>query len=140
MLWSPNKTYHIESFDLEKDFEVAILEVSDALFGQSRIYIDSKRKIGQKGKIKNIPDGYLIDLSSNKEPNLYVVENELAKHDPLKHIAVQILEFSLSFETSPHTVKNILKDSLVANNAALMKCQAYAEENGFDNVDVQSYK
>lgn len=33
-------------------------------------------------------------------------------------------------------MKNILKNSLVANNAALVKCQAYAEENGFDNVDV----
>jgi hypothetical protein len=35
------------------------------------------------------PDGYLID-PSGQVPRLYVVENELAAHDPLRHIAVQI--------------------------------------------------
>jgi len=42
-----------------------------------------------------------LDLSSIKEPKLFLVENELAKHDPLRHIAVQILEFSLSFMPIP---------------------------------------
>ena len=57
-----------------------------------------KKKIGAKGGQRNIPDGYLLDLSGVK-PRLYVIENELASHEPLRHIAVQILEFSLSFET-----------------------------------------
>jgi hypothetical protein len=51
-----------------------------------------KKKIGKKGGLRNIPDGYLIDLSDAK-PRLFVVENELAVHDPLRHIAVQILQF-----------------------------------------------
>ena len=135
MLWSPKTSYEAEPFDLEADLEAAILEVQDALFGPSRIYLDLKKKIGKKGKTTNIPDGYLIDLSSKKVPTLYVVENELAKHDPLKHIAVQILQFSLSFETTPHKVKSILKDGLQASPKGLKQCQEYAKANGFDNVD-----
>ena len=91
--------------------------------------------IGSRGKTRNIPDGYLIDLASKKKPTLYVVENELAKHDPLRHIAVQILQFSLSFESAPQMVKKIVKDALIENSNALQQCQMYAESNGFDNID-----
>ena len=112
MLWSLNKFYQNEPFEIEKDLEAAILEVRDVLFGKQRIYVETKKKIGLKGKIQNIPDAYLIDLYSKKEPKVYVVENELAKHDPLKHIASQVLEFSLSFETTPQKVKNVIKDAL----------------------------
>jgi len=136
MLWSKSVTYTEEPFELEADLEEAIQEVSATLFGESRIYLDIKRRIGAKGKTQNVPDGYLIDLSSAREPKLYMVENELAQHDPLKHVAVQILGFSLSFETSPHRVKNIVKEALVSDNQAVQKCEHYAEANGFENVDV----
>jgi hypothetical protein len=136
MLWGKENKFYEDPFDLESNFEEAILEVANDLFGKTRIYIDIKKKIGSKGKIKNIPDGYLIDLSSTKEPKLYVVENELSKHDHLKHIAVQILEFSLSFETSPYLVKNIIKEALVSNEAVVDKCQEYASSNGYENIDV----
>jgi hypothetical protein len=131
----PDNTFVDEPFELEKDLEGAIQEVSESLFGSLRIYLEVKKKIGKKGKTQNIPDAYLIDLASKKNPTLYVVENELAKHHPLKHIAVQILEFSLSFETSPQKVKTIVKEVLVKSDAALDKCQKYAEENGYENVD-----
>lgn len=110
--------------------------MSAVLLGENRIYLDTKKKIGIKGKTANIPDGYVIDLSSAKEPKLYVVENELAKHDPLKHVAVQILEFSLSFETSQHRVKNIIKEALTAASSDFGACKEYAAAHGFENVDV----
>ena len=135
MLWVPGNTYVNEPFELEKDLERVIQEVSESLFGSSRIYLEVKKKIGKKGKTQNVPDAYLIDLASKKNPTLYVVENELAKHHPLKHIAVQILEFSLSFETSPQKVKTIVKEVLGKSDVALDKCQKYAEENGYENVD-----
>jgi hypothetical protein len=135
MLWTPNKTYENEPFELEDDLESAILEVRETLFGEERIYLDIKKKIGLKGKVKNIPDGYLIDLSSTKEPKLYVVENELVKHEPLKHIAVQILEFSLSFETSPQKIKALIKEAIMKDEEALEKCVDYANENDFENID-----
>ena len=136
MLWSEAGKFDEEPFDVESELEEAILSVSPTLFGKSRIYIDAKRRIGAKGQVRNIPDGYLLDLSSAKEPKLYVIENELAKHEPLKHIAVQILEFSLSFETSQHRVKSTIKQALEAAPQALGECKAYATANGFDNVDV----
>jgi len=135
MLWTPSKTYENEPFELEDDLESAILEVRETLFGEERIYLDIKKKIGSKGKVKNIPDGYLIDLSSTKEPKLYVVENELVKHEPLKHIAVQILEFSLSFETSPQKIKTLIKEVIMKDEEALEKCVDYANENDFENID-----
>ncbi len=136
MLWSKAGAFHEEPFDIESELEEAILEVSEALFGNNRIYLETKRRIGKKGKTQNVPDGYLIDLSSAKEPKLYVVENELAKHDPLKHVAVQILEFSLSFETSQHRVKNIIKQALTAAPDSFRACTDYATTCGFENVDV----
>ncbi len=135
MLWTAKNKYQFYPFELESELESAILEVVDDLFGEHRIYLDVKRKIGGKGKTNNIPDGYLIDLSSIKEPKLYIVENELAKHDPLKHIAVQILEFSLSFETSPQKVKSIVKGALSDDKKAQQQCQKYAFDNGYENID-----
>jgi hypothetical protein len=136
MLWNEEGIFIEEPFDNERDLEGAIVKVARELFGDKRIYLDVKKKIGGKAKVKNIPDGYLIDLTSQKEPKLYVVENELAKHDPLKHISVQILEFSLSFETSPFTVKSIIKDALISDPLTLKKCESYASNTGLDNIDV----
>ncbi len=135
MLWTPNGEFHIEPYANESELENAVREVSPALFGTDRIYLDTKKKIGTVGKTVNIPDGYLIDLSSTKQPLLYVVENELAEHHHLKHIAVQILEFSLSFEATPQAVKSIVRSALNAEPQARQRCEQYAQANGFDNVD-----
>lgn len=135
MFWTADKHYLPAPFDKEADLEKAILKVEDALFGPKRIYLDPKKKIGAEGKTRNIPDGYVIDLSSARVPVLYVVENELAKHDPLRHIAVQILQFSLSFESAPHKVKAIVKEALAARKDKWRMCEQYAKLNGFENVD-----
>jgi hypothetical protein len=135
MIWTPDKQYVNDPFENEPQLESAILEVSATLFGPNRIYLDVKKLIGGKGKTKNVPDGYLVDLTSKKDPRLFVVENELSSHDPLNHIAIQILEFSLSFETSPFKLKAILKETLKANKTGLQICEAYAGANGFENVD-----
>jgi hypothetical protein len=70
MLWSKQKAYEVESFELESDLEEAILEVQTSLFGPSRIYLNAKKKIDSKKSKRNILDGYLIDLTSAKEPKL----------------------------------------------------------------------
>lgn len=92
MLWTTQHQFHPAPFEKEAELEVIINEVKTALFGENRIYVDVKKLIGEKGQ--NIPDGYLLDLSSPKRPVLYLVEVELAKHDPLRHIAQQLLNFS----------------------------------------------
>lgn len=135
MLWSKDSSYHLEPFEKEADLESAIREVSPVLFGPDRVYLEVKKLIGIKGKTQNIPDAYLIDLSSPKQPLLWVVENELASHDPLKHIAVQILEMSLSFETTPQKVKTIIKEALEKEADGWKRCEDYAKANGFQNID-----
>ena len=135
MLWTSDSRYWEEPFELEADLEGAIGEVSADLFGPDRLYLDVKKKIGAKGKTNNVPDAYLVDLSSAKKPRLWVVENELARHDPLKHIAVQILQMSLSFEATPQKVKSIVKGALNADPEARERCESYAKENNFENVD-----
>lgn len=135
MLWTTGGPYRKQPFDKEADLEEAIKEVSPELFGPDRIYLDVKKKIGTKAK-GNIPDGYLIDLSSAKQPVLRVVENELARHDPLRHVAVQIIEFSLAFENAPYRVKSVVKNALLADDEAMKKCENYVKANDLENVDV----
>jgi hypothetical protein len=84
--------------------------------------------------VRNIPDGYLIDVTGS-QPRLYVVENELAAHDPLRHIAVQILQFSLSFEAEGHGVKSILFGALQEQPSLQAKCEKYAKGRQFRNLD-----
>lgn len=134
LIWTKSGAFRRAPYDSEADLEKSILEVQADLFGLNRIYLDIKKKIGTKGKLRNIPDGYLIDLSGRK-PRLYVVENELAAHEPLRHIAVQILEFSLSFETDQRAVKSILFDALQNQAGVREKCEAYAASHDFRNLD-----
>jgi hypothetical protein len=126
--------YSRADFSSEADLEASIVEVQDLLFGTGRIYLDVKKKIGLKGVQQNIPDGYLLDLNGPK-PKLFVVENELAAHDPLRHIAVQILQFSLSFESEPIAVKKILMTALNSQPDLKKKCEGYASANEYRNLD-----
>src|SRR3954462_14108598 len=125
VIWNDNAQYRLVEYENEADLESAIIQVQSSLFGHDRYYLDIKKKIGTKGHIQNIPDGYLIDLNGHR-PRLYVVENELAAHDPLRHIAVQILQFSLSFESEPRAVKTILFNALQAQPQARARCEQYS--------------
>ncbi len=135
MLWTKSQRFHAWPFDKEHEVEDAIADVKADLLGDSRVYLEIKKLIGQPGKTQNIPDGYLLDLSSSIKPTLYLVEVELAKHDSLRHIAKQLLEFSLSFRSTPQKAKNILSQALHKDEAALTKCEQYAVANGFRNAD-----
>lgn len=135
MLWNKQEKYIEIPYEKEAELEDAVNEVKDALFGSTRIYLDDKKKIGQKGGTNNLPDGYLIDLTNKHDPKIFVVENDLASHQHLKHIAVQILEFSLSFETSKVKVKNIIKEMLQKRPDEWKKCEAFAKNNAYENID-----
>jgi hypothetical protein len=134
IIWTPGGSFKRVGYASEAELEEAILLVQAKLFGPSRLYLDVKKKIGSKGGVRNVPDGYLIDLSSS-QPRLYVVENELSAHDPLRHIAVQILQFSLSFESEPRAVKAILFGAIQKHPSALQSCGAYVKQHGYSNVD-----
>jgi hypothetical protein len=135
MIWTNALKYHPWAFDREADLEAAITQVKADMFGGQRIYLDVKKLIGERGKTKNIPDGYLLDFSSPRRPVLYLVEVELAKHDPLRHIAQQLLEFSLSFKSTPQKMKAILRETIQKSPETLAACEAYAQKNNFNNID-----
>lgn len=59
----------------------------------------------------------------------------MASHDPLRHIAVQILQFSLSFETEQHTIKKFLFNALNDQPKAKEMCEVYAAKHEFRNLD-----
>lgn len=134
MLWGQRGSYKLDRYQTEAELEQGIAEVKHVLFGPKRIYFDTKRRIGAQKQ--NIPDGYLLDLSSPKKPQLYVVEVELASHHPLKHIAVQILEFNLAFESDPQKVKKVLREAIEQEPLAREKCETYAKAFGLDNMDL----
>ena len=134
VFWTAGELYRRVDYENEGDLEEAIIQVQKDLFGTNRYYLDIKKKIGAKGSIQNIPDGYLLDLSGSK-PRLYVVENELQAHDPLRHIAVQILQFSLSFESEPLGVKKILLQAIQTRQDVKKAAETYAAKRGFRNLD-----
>lgn len=134
VIWTPDGSYSIAQYRSESDLESAILQVQSELFGRNRIYLDVKKKIGSKGGLRNIPDGYLIDLNGLK-PRLYVVENELASHDPLRHVAVQLLEFSLSFAAERRTIKTILLNALQDYPIAKGLCEQFSRLRNYRNLD-----
>jgi len=68
--WTKQKAFRRVQYAGEADLQEAILQVQAELFGPRRIHLDIKKKIGAKGGLSNVPDGYLLDLSGRK-PGLY---------------------------------------------------------------------
>ena len=134
VIWTKIGIYKRVAYGSEADLEGAIAQVQSTLFGPNRIYLDVKKKIGMKGRIQNIPDGYLLDLNGHK-PRLYVVENELASHDLHRHIVPQLVQFSVSFEEEPRTVKKILFNALQEKPEARTQSEIYAQVRGLRNLD-----
>jgi hypothetical protein len=133
-IWTQTGNYHLSDYNSEAELEEGILTVQTELFGDGRVYLDVKKRVGAVGYKKNVPDGYLLDLTSEK-PRLYVVENELERHDPIKHIAVQLLEFSLSFEAAPREIHRVLLEAIVARPEVRSKCESYVKYHAFRSLD-----
>ena len=134
-LVTPFGTFNLIQYDTEQEFERAIVAHVNDIFGERRIYLDCKRRIGAKDGKQSVPDAYLIDVSSPSDPQLYVVENEISSHDLFKHIGVQLLQFSVSFAQAGRTIKEILFDEVCAEPRAKSRCEKYAQEGGFRNLD-----
>jgi hypothetical protein len=134
-LVTPYGTFNLIQYENEQEFERAIVAHVNDIFGERRIYLDCKRRIGAKDGKQSVPDAYLIDVSSPSDPQLYVVENELSSHDLFKHIRVQLLQFSVSFAQAGRTIKQILLDEVCAEPSTKARCEKYAQEGGFRNLD-----
>lgn len=128
--------YKLLDFDSEKEFEKAVIDNSKNLFGQNTVYIDTKKRIGEKNSYhKTIPDAFLIDFSNEKRPQLYFVENELSTHDAYGHIAEQLLRFSTSMKTSPKQIRIKLVDIINSNQELLKEITDFIKKSNLDNLD-----
>ena len=97
-------------FKLEDDFEELVRERSKILFGKDTIFIYTKRKLKGVALGASIPDGFLFDLTDLENPEFYLVEVELQKHDFYRHIFPQITKFFSFFRSS--TSQNDLVEKL----------------------------
>jgi len=121
-LFTDNKTYNQFQFDKEADFEREIVLSSKQFFGTNSIYIDAKRKIETKSLGNSIPDGFLFDLSDKDNPEFYIVEVELAKHDFYNHIFPQITKF-FGFYKNPKSQNDLVEKifSFINNESDIKK-------------------
>jgi len=92
-LFQSSKKFREYNYKREDEFEFEVVQNSKMFFGPHSIYIDAKRKIESKSFGGSIPDGFLFDLSDTENPEFYLVENELSKHDFFNHIFPQITKF-----------------------------------------------
>lgn len=129
-----NVIYTLYDYQTEKEFEQEIINNSKAIFGENSIYIDVKKKLVHD-KIVTIPDGYLLDFSFPKEPSLYIIENELAKHDPYKHIGEQLLKFAISYKSSGRKIKSFILDSISKDSQNLKFINAFLRKSEYRNID-----
>jgi len=135
ILVTPQGVFKLYQFDTEKEFEQCVVSQVEMIFGKKCVYLDCKRRIGKQGAKQSIPDAYLIDFSSQREPKLFVVETEIASHDLFQHIGVQVLQFAHSFASAPRQVKQLLFDEVSRDTKVYDACESYAQQYGLRNVD-----
>ena len=121
-LFANNKAFNQFQFDIEADFEKEVVLNSKQFFGINSIYIDAKRKIETKSLGNSIPDGFLFDLSDKDNPEFYIVEVELVKHDFFNHIFPQITKF-FGFYKNPKSQNDLVEKifSFINNDSEIKK-------------------
>jgi len=94
------------AFKAASDLEKIIKDNSKILFGSNAIYFDLKNKIDTRSLGASIPDGFLFDFKDKENPEFYLIEAELVKHDFYNHIFPQITKF-FAFFKNPQSRNNL---------------------------------
>lgn len=128
-----NKEFTYYEYTNETEFEEDVVENANKIFGKKSIYVDIKKRIGDK--ILSIPDGYLLDFSFANEPRLYIIENELVIHDAYRHIGQQILKFAISYKASGRKIKRVLLGEIQKNEKHLKLVEDVIGKAGYRNID-----
>lgn len=131
---SDGKLYSTLTYNKEADFEDAVVELADQIFGPETIYIDIKKRVSGNDLV-TIPDGYLIDMTVPDTPKLFIIENEIVSHDPFKHIGVQLLKFAISFEDAQQSIRNFLMQEIEKNPEHLRRLQVGQSTGKSKNID-----
>lgn len=88
-----DETFRPYSYKLEEELERLAVEHSEDLFGKDIYFFDVKKRIVSKSGIGSMPDGYLVDLASDK---FFIIEVELRSHDIVHHVMNQLSRFKLA--------------------------------------------
>ncbi len=94
------------NFKKEEELENLMIKNYEILFGNKTIFIQ-KTKIKNQALGNTIPDGFLFDFKDTNNPQFYLIEVELAKHDFYRHIFPQITKFIAFFNNSENRKKLI---------------------------------
>ncbi|HEY9188838.1 MAG TPA: DUF5655 domain-containing protein [Ignavibacteria bacterium] len=121
LLFYNGKQFVEYEFEKETDFEKEISDNSKLFFGRDSIFIDAKKKIETKSLGNSIPDGFLFDLSDKENPEFYLVEVELSKHDFFNHIFPQITKFFGFFKNTTNQADLVEKIFAVITNDSELK-------------------
>ncbi len=92
-----DEVYRPYSYKREEELEKLAVEHTEKLFGKNTHFFNVKRKIVSKSGIGSTPDGYLVDLASDK---FFIIEVELSSHDIVHHIMNQLSRFKLAMGNS----------------------------------------
>src|SRR5262245_5357746 len=126
MFWNTERQYCIWPFEEKTELETSILDAQSELFGDARVYLDVRSLLGTPEAASDAPDAFLIDLSSRYLPVLYLVQIALASHEPLDHVARELLNFDLAGRRAPQRLRTVLRQAILMNSAALDDCESYA--------------
>jgi hypothetical protein len=125
--------YELDQFSTEQELEDAVQKHAEDIFSNDCIYICIKKRVTNKNNnFINIPDAYVIDFRGR--PKLWVVENELSKHDSFRHIGVQMLQFASQFTEGSFEVKSMLLDAINKNKTLLEKANKLTKKIKFENI------
>ncbi|MGD0423072.1 MAG: DUF5655 domain-containing protein [Candidatus Bathyarchaeia archaeon] len=97
-------------FKSEEELEKTVIGHSKTFFGDKTIYFDLKNRVDSKSLGASIPDGFLFDFKDAENPEFYLIEIELSKHDFYNHIFPQITKFFAFFKNA--TSRNALIEKL----------------------------
>jgi hypothetical protein len=123
-------------FASEHEFEGVVLRLADEIFGPDTLLIGAKMVVGHaESGIRAVPDGYLIDLSRPTAPRLCVVEVELARHDPLRHIAVQLLRFAAAHRGGSLALKQRIRDVVARDERLSARMERLVARGAYLNAD-----
>ena len=127
-----DKKYEEYVYKREEEFEKDIISKSKELFGEKTYYINVKKLIKNDKNSGTIHDGYLLDCTYEKEPRLYIVENELRGHSIKDHIAPQLTQFYFNYKANFQKIKELVINFLEKENINIDKI---SEKAGYRNAD-----
>ena len=130
------KEFEETAFENEDELESAVVKNKNHIFGDSSLLIDYKRKVGSKlSKNAGIPDGFIIDFSNPKKPQLFFVEYELESHQLYEHIGPQVMKFYASFETGKRELQVKLTDVIKHDTSLKNNFEDKLKLTPFENLD-----